>query len=443
MPEPQPTNRAIAAQLRSVQRDLRRRRRVRLAVRAVWLALLVWCLGLGLLLTGVDLPLPLLVGASVVVLCGGMMYAWFSQPSLHQLTHGLDRFYHLSEQTSTALEIARRGPANEIEQRLLNEAAAWLAGLCRYIGRIPLMPWREAETLLAVALAALGLTVALGPTLPAPPEVGALPDLPPPAVPTATPAPEPEDVPASDQSGTQLDPRAQAAADALADALDDNGATRSAADALRRGDLPGAARELRELADAAEQLSEQARREIAQGLREAADALRADQPGLADRLEQLADALEEGGQQAEAALEELARAAEQLGQSQEHAAQVPSEGEQASSTDSAQAEGGQPGAGAGEGTLPGSETRSTSPDTAQAQGEDLPLPESEWQNGPTTKASGPHGPSIDIDVGGTGTRSGSSTGGGRPNTPIEAAPDPLTIPLEYRDVVENYFTPAR
>jgi len=438
----------IGAQLRDVQRALRWRRRVRLVVRAVWVALLVWCVGLGALWLQIALPLPALAAAALVTLLGGIVYAWWSQPSLAQLTHGLDRFYNLQAQTVTALEVAQRGPTNEIEERVVAEAAMWLGELRRYVARLPLVPWREAETLLAIALVALGLTVALGPSAPLPAQLTALPDLPPPAVPTATTAPEASDLPVA-QAQPQLDPQAQATADALADGLSDNGATRPAADALRRGDLEGAASELRELADGADQLSEEARRDIAQGLGEAADQLRTDHPELAERLDQQANGLEQGGQAAEQALEDLARTVEELAGEQAQAAQGPDgqprdaegDGVQGAPSSEAEAQGDGQGIGRGAGSLLGGETRSMPGDTAEAEGATVPLPSSAARGGATTNATGPEGPAIEIEAGGTGS-SGSGAGNGGSGA-IQSAPDPLTIPPEYRDVVENYFTPAR
>ncbi len=439
----------IGAQLRAVQHALRWRRRVRLVVRAVWLALLVWCAGLAMLWLGIALPLPVLAAAAVATLLGGIGYAWWSQPSLTQLTHGLDRFYNLQAQTVTALEVAQRGPGNEIEERVVTEAAMWLGELRRYVARLPLVPWREAETLLAVALVALGLTVALGPPAPSLAQLVALPDLPPPAAPTATTPPEASDLPVSEEN-PPLAPQAQAAADALADGLSDNGATRPAADALRRGDLQDAASELRELADGADQLGAQARRDIAEGLREAADQLRADQPALAERLEQQADGLQQGGQAAEQALEDLARTVEELAEEQDQVAQGPdgqpddnqgpNDGAQGDQPSAQEAQGDGQGVGPGAGSLPGGETRSTPGDAATPEGETVPLPSSAAQSGATTNANGPAGPSIEIQAGGTGSSSSSAGNGG--SGVIQSAPDPLTIPPEYRDVVENYFTPA-
>lgn len=435
----------LGAHLRGVQHALRWRRRVRLTVRAVWLALLVWCVGLAALWFHLALPLGALVAAALATLLGGVAYAWWSQPSLVQLTHSLDRFYNLQAQTVTALEIAPRGAANEIEGRVVAEASVWLADLRRYVGRLPVVPWREAETLLALALVALGLTVALGPSAPTPAQLAALPDLPPPAVPTAPAAP------ASDQPLAQaqppLDPQGQAAADALADGLSANGATRPAADALRRGDLGGAASDLRNLADGASQLSNEARRDIAKGLRDAAERVRANQPDLAQRLEAQANGLEQGGQAAEQALEDLARTVEGLQKGEDRTAQgannqsgQAAQKENGGTTNEQRGTQGEQG-GSGAGDVPGSESRSTPSGAAQAEGSTLPLPSASAQGGATTRAQGPQGPSIEINAGGTG--SGGALAENGSSIPIQSQADPLTIPPEYRDVVENYFTPAR
>jgi hypothetical protein len=437
----------LGTQLRSVQRALRWRRRVRLTVRAVWLALAAWCVGLGAIVAGVPVPLPVPVAVAVLTFACGVAYAWWSQPSLAQLTHGLDRFFDQHDQTVTALEIARRGPANAIEARVIHDATNWLAELRRYVAGLPLVPWREAETLLAVALVSLALTVAIGPRTPTAQSPLGLPALPPPAAPTAVAAPQASDLPVNGQSGTMGDPAAQAVVDALGDVLAPNGATRPAADALRRGDLEAAASELRELADGADQLGDEARNEVADQLRKAADQLRAAQPELADRLEQQASGLAQGGQAAAQALEDLARTVEGLGQAQvaqaSPGAQPGDAQDGAGGGDAQQSDGGsqaQEGSGGGAGSVPGSETRSTPPSAAQAQGSDLPLPSSATSGGATTDARGSKGPSIEIEAGGTGGTD--SAGGNTSGEAIQSEADPLAIPPEYRDVVENYFTPA-
>jgi hypothetical protein len=426
----------IATRLQSVARSLRQRRRLRLSVRAVWLTLIVWSFGLFARLLGVELSLTLVLGLTLLTLLSGLLYAWLSHPSLEQLAHGLDDHYNLAQQLGTALEVGQRDVTQPLEQRLLDETEDLLGRMRRYFATQPLIPWREVETCLAVMLLTLGLTVAL-------------PNLPPPIVPTEAAQLQPTEQPV-DQEQPPLSPEAQEAADAIADALRDNGATRSAADALDQGDTSEAASELRELADQADQLGRQAREDIAQGLRDAAEQLSGSQPELAQELEQQADALERGGAETAEALEDLARTVEQLDENGEQAAESEQQGGEEGQQEQGQqggqqggeqaggeqAGGQQGGAGAGDGL--GGEERGAQDDAAQAQGDTLPLPQSENTDGPTTPATGPRGPTIQLDAGGTGETASS---GSNSSERLQGEADPLTIPSEYRDVVEDYFSP--
>jgi hypothetical protein len=439
--------------LQAIARALRSRRRLRLSIRALWTACMVWSVGLIVDLLGLALPLTVTLGAAALTLCIGFVYAYISHPSLRQLAHGLDSFYQLNEQLGTTLEVTRRAPSNELEQRLIQGSNGLLLDLRRYLAKQPLLPWREVETLIAVGFLTLSLTIASRAFLPAADATVALRTLPPPLMPTATPqaAPTEQAVAAPDQGWPG--PGAREAASAIADGLRDSGATRSAADALDRADADNAADALRELADQSDQLSDGARRDIASGLREAADRLRDQQPDLADRLEQQADALEQGGQAAEQALEDLAGLIEQLA-GNERAAQSgdrPAEeaGAQAGSGQTSEQDGQTPGeaaqgnssGGPGAGNQIGGESRTTQTGSTKAQGEALPLPQSEQQNGSTTSATGPQGPTLRIEAGGTGTTPSSTSNGG--TQPLPGQADPLSIPPEYRDVVEEYFTPAQ
>lgn len=438
----------IGSELRGIARTLRQRRRLRLMLRAVWLALAVWSAGLLLILLGFFVQPTLLLGASLLTFAIAAAYAWLSHPSLARLATGLDAHYDLAEQLTTAYEVAQHGAATPVEDRLLHETNSLLDRMRRYFDHQPLVPWREVETFVAVGLLAAGLTIASGPLLPDAESPIALPALPPPVAPTETAQNQPTEQPVAEQEQPELSPEDQQAADAIADALRDNGATRSAADALDQGNTEGAAQELRELADQADQLSDEARSDIAEGLRDAAEQLRGDQPDLANELEQQADALEQGGAEAADALEDLARTVEQLGQEGQQAAEQPGENGQPGDQ---QAQGEQPGEGQqgqeGAGNQPGSgagnqlggEQRGAQGEGAQAEGEALPLPQASNAGGPTTEATGPKGPSVELEAGGTGeTRGGGGNNGGGA---IEAAPDPNAIPSEYRDVVEDYFTP--
>jgi len=433
--------------LRNVARALRRRRRFRLALRAVWLALAVWSVGLLAGLFSLQVPPLVLLGVVVATLLLGLGYAVLSNPSLGTLARGLDFHYDLAEQLATADEVARRGTRTAVEGRLLEDSDDLLQQMQRYFRAQPLVPWREIETAVAVLLLAAGLTLATRPLLPAAQSPVALPELPVPAAPTETAREQPTEQPVEQQQ-PELSPQAQQAAEAIADALRDNGATRPAADALDNSDVGGAARELRELADQADQLSQDARSDLAESLRGAAEQLAGEQPELAEQLRRQADGIEQGGQEAAEALDDLARTVEELGQAPGQAAEAapsggqpgeqPGQGEgQAQQGQQGGQQAGQPGQGAG--NQLGGEERGAQGDGAQAQGDTLPLPQASDAGGPTTEATGPKGPAIQLEAGGTGDGSNNSTNSG--DSPLEGEADPNAIPAEYRDVVEEYFTP--
>lgn len=421
---------------------------MRLGVRALWLALAVWCLGIMARLVGLSIAPNVLLGATGLTLLIGVAYAWFSQPSIAQLANGLDDRYQLGQQLGTALEVTGRTVENPLEDRLLQETDTLLVRIRRYFDSQPLVPWREIETFAALGLLAVGLWFATGPQLPDSLSPLALPTLPTPIVPTEiAQQTQPTEQPVSEEPPPpELSPEAQAAADAIADALRDNGATRSAADELDQGDTSGAARELRELADQAEQLSDQARQDLAESLRDAAEQLGDSQPGLSNELEQQAEALERGGAETADALEDLARTVEQLAQDGQQAAEG-QDGQSGEQDQQGQGEGDQPGdqpgqsggGAAGAGNQLGGEQRGAQTGTTEAQGENLPLPESEDPSGPTTGATGPKGPSVQLEAGGTGSTQ--SNGGNSADQPLSGEADPLAIPSEYRDVVEDYFSP--
>jgi hypothetical protein len=440
----------ITARLHGVAHSLRQRRRVRLSIRAFWLTLIIWSVGLFAELIGVALSPVLTWSVTAITLLSGLAYAWLSHPSLEQLARGLDVHYNLAQQLATALEIAQRPTVQPLEHRLLEETESLLARMRRYFATQPLVPWREVETCAAVVLLTLGLIMATRPLLPEAISPVALPNLPPPAAPTETAQLQPTEQPVNEEQ-QPLSPEAQQAAEAIADALRDNGATRAAADALDQGNPSDAASELRELADQADQLGRQAREDIAQGLREAAEQLSDSQPGLSEQLEQQAEAMERGGKETAEALEDLARTVEQLDQAGEQAAEQeqPAGGEQSQEQDQSgqgqqqdqQGGEGQPGSapGSGAGDQLGGEERGAQDDTAEAQGDNVPLPPSDNTNGPTTSATGPKGPTVQLGAGGTGETH--TTGSSPGDEPLQGEADPLAIPSEYRDVVEDYFSP--
>lgn len=116
------------------------------------------------------------------------------------------------------------------------------------------------------------------------------------------------------QRAEALNRQRQAMAD-LADALSDSSASSDAADSIRRGDYEKAASQLSELGKQSAQLSQRARRDLAQRLAEAAMRVQANNPDLANRMARAAQQMASGDQAgAEQALNELGEGVKQSGE---------------------------------------------------------------------------------------------------------------------------------
>ncbi|HEU5104102.1 MAG TPA: hypothetical protein VFU22_34030, partial [Roseiflexaceae bacterium] len=278
------------------------------------------------------------------------------------------------------------------------------------------------------------------------------------------PAPGEAGQPGQGQTGGETQPGAAGdpgSLQALADALRDQGATRPAAEALDRGDLAGAAQSLRELADQAGQLSQAARDQLAEALESAADQIAGNNPQLADQLDRSADGLREGGQPAAEALDDLARAIEQLRtappeQSGQNGQPTPGEqagqeGQPGQSGDGsqggdqgqgqgqsdAQGEGQGQGQGSGAGSGSGGEQRQAEPsDRLGVEGQPVPL-ESAGEGEVPAQASEER-PSGPARPGGNG---GFTQGGASSGERVQVGADPLRVPIDERDVVQDYFQP--
>lgn len=427
-----------------------------MTVRGIWLGLLVVVGGLGLRLAGLALAWPYFVFPAAFVAVVFLIYAWSSRPALSELVRGYDKHFNLNEVLSTGLEVARQAeqtqqPYGRIIQGLIDQTVQATGALRRRVATRPILPWSDLQMTLALALLVLGLLI--------PGRWSRLPDaapialraIPTPAALDESKPPQPTDVAVAataPPAGEELSPDDAAAAAAIADALRDGGATRSAADALDRGDPAGAASELRELADEVDQLSPEARSELADGLRDAARDLRPTQPQRADRLEQEANQLEGTPADAAEGLDDLAGMLDELGSEGNDVAQgegapgnatggTPGENPEGGSEGGA----GQSGGGAGQGL--GGERRGDATHPPPPGGDVAPLPPAATNDGPTTSATGPQGPNVELGAGGRGATNSGSTGSGGADTPLVSEPDPLRIPPEYRDVVENYFSPPQ
>src|SRR6266498_5761817 len=256
------------------------RRGVRMLLRAAWLSVCIWCIALGgHMLWGWQLRANV-VGATALALIGGAVVLLL-RPRLapRAAADRLDRRFHLDEQLATAVEVAATNPPPaSVAARLIADSSHTAELLRRRIARRQRPPWHDLLTLAMLGLVALGLSIIAGigapnistSALPIPPLAGA-PD-PNQQVPREPQAPpngangEPATTNAANQPTSIGDPQI---IQALADALRDQGITRPAAAALDRGDLAGAARELRALADQASQLPQDTLSDLADRLRDA------------------------------------------------------------------------------------------------------------------------------------------------------------------------------
>lgn len=430
---------SLQIQLDRLASDRWARRGVRVLLRASTLALSLVCLALGIhILTGLPLRWSWVGAAALFCIAGGALLVLRPRMSALEAARRLDRRFRLGEQLSTALEIGPR--AEGVGAYLHEQARRTIAQVRRQVIARQRFPWAELALVLALALLLAGLVVLSGirPRLP-----DALAE---PLPPLAT-APDPNErfpeEPFQPPAGNQQIPGEAAfpgpgdvaAAAALADALRDQSVTRPAAEALDRGDVAGAASSLRELADQADQLSRDAREDLAEALREAAEQIEQTNPGLADQVRQSADGLEQGPQEAAQALENLAGVVEQLGQGQQGQAQGQDQGQgQGEGQQQSQAQS-QGGGGAGQGTLPGEQRERQGADRLGVEGVPLEL-ESEGE-GDTPTEGDPDGPA---SAGGT-SGSGDFSPGSQSGDPVEIGDDPLRIPADLRDVVQDYFTP--
>jgi hypothetical protein len=475
---------SLASQLERLATDRWAWRSLRRVLRACWLGICLACIWLGgSLVWGWSVQLEWL--AVLALACVGVALLSLLQPRMRprEAARRLDRRFGLHEELATAVEVAASNPApGTVAAQLVHQATRTSRGLRQRIRRNQRMPWVELLTLLAMLLVAIGLLVLSGIGVPGfGGQAAPLPPLPRAADPAdlfSEPPPPPgegqqgtggemmpgagdEMIPGPGnqtgtgqqngepgqqgaQSGTESgeqtgggDPRTM---QALADALRDQGATRPAADALDRGDAAGAAQELRELADQADQLSSASRSDLADNLREAARNIDRTDPQMAEQMRQSADDIEGNGGEAARGLEQLAAELDQMASGQggnpgEQSGSQQGQGQQPGPGDG-QGQG-QPGQGEGEGQGSGAgnnsvgQQRPVQPERLGVDGRPVEL-EAE---GGGQQAAEPNRPGTTVPGAGGGTA------GGDPRNMGAAGPDPLRIPLDERDVVQEYFNP--
>jgi hypothetical protein len=420
------------------------RRGLRTLLRSAWVGLAVLCIGLGLnLLLGWDLAIEILLSLALACVGIGALLLLRRRMAAHDVARRLDRRFGLNEEITTALEVSNSGQAEGVAQHLVERAYATTGKVQQYVARTRRQPWADMLTLAALALLCLGMFVLLG-LVPLGPQTAAepLPELVPPDEIAQQEEPEqqpeqqqPEQQPGLGEGGAQNNVSEsgsssaidQQAASALADALRDQSATRPAADALDEGDLEGAAQSLRELADQGDQLSPETRRNLADELRAAAAQMEENNPGLAEQVRDSAYGLRQSEERSGDAIENLADAVDQLDDGGQPAAQAP----QNTNTEQGQQSGGNQPSG---GPSPPVEQRERSHERLGIDGVPLEL---ESQSGGDVPTEG------DPETRGSGG-GGSFQTGEQPVSDelVQVDEDPLRIPADLRDVVQEYFSPA-
>lgn len=447
---------------------------LRRLLRSFWLGASVCCVWLGGSLVW-DWPVRLEWLGAAMLACVGAALLTMLRPPMRpaEAARRLDQRFGLNEQLATAVEIAATNPPQgTVGAHLLQHATRTSRGLRQQIRTRQRLPWTDVLTLVAIVLALIGLLLISGVGAPL---LAGLPSPLPPLPRSADPAdlfPEPPADPTEAQpgmgEGDQMAPGegqqsmpgegeqagpgeqgadqsgagSQQAAGAdprtmqeLADALRDQGATRPAAEALDRGDAAGAAQELRELADQAGQLSDEARGDLADNLREAARDIERTDREMAEQLRDSARDLEGSGSQPSQALDDLADALDRSASGQgdplgpqQAGGEQPGEGPGASGEGSA----GQDGQGQGQGGAGNASAGQQRPVQPERLGVDGRPVELETEGG--GQQGGDQARPNTTTPGGTG-----GTAGGDPQDMGASGPDPLRIPLDERDVVQEYF----
>lgn len=445
------------ALLRSLDRlrdTLWRRRLLYWTIRAMWLALLVPTVVMaGYLWLGWHVPWQLWV--TIMLLVAFVSAVWSIRPiNLSKMTRRLDRVAGLQTQLVTALEVsyAADAPAyaeNPVADQLVYDAVDASVDLRRQIKLLGRSFWLEMNMLIGIAalLGALLLLDAFGPNLPSAAPV----DLPPPAEePKAEEIITPDPVlmpPPQEMLQSMSQEQIQEALQELADALRDQGASRAVAEGIDRGDVEGAAEEMRRLADRLGELSEEARGGLGESLQEAADNIGGEAPPFTEPLQRGNSSLQNGDIPGAAqSLEDLAEVLDEIAESQTEPPPSEAEGEAENDSESDSGEsqndeqgGEQSGGGDGEGNEgnEGDQPLGEEEERLPIDGDPLEL-ESEFDLEDRVLQPSELDAQTDGDE-----RTSDSPFARQPLNASgdELGPDPLSYPWDKRDIIRQYFTP--
>src|SRR5262245_5309963 len=140
------------------------RQGVRTLLRAAWMGVCVWCMGLGgHLLWGWSLRFDRLGALALGAIGVGVLLLLRPRMSARVAARRLDRRFHLDEQLATAVEVAAANPPpGSIAARLVAQSERTTAQLHRQIARRQRPPWHDLLTLAALGAVAIGLFALVG-----------------------------------------------------------------------------------------------------------------------------------------------------------------------------------------------------------------------------------------------------------------------------------------
>lgn len=264
-----------------IQDRIWRQRLWLIALRAVWLICLVGVATCARsIMVGAIPALPWLIVPAVVIVVMAFVYAWLQRPTRMGLARFLDQGYELDASLATSLELATGDLDSRLAPVILNQAAR----TAYRIGRTNRLRVHRLDRELVLAL---GLAIILAGTAlllfiaPISNRHGFIPVPKPPDAKTTTQQTSADSTAQASLVDQQLTPEqlqqlavqsAQAQEDLrqLANALNDNSATKQAAQDLNSGDFNQAAQDLQQVASNVNQLSPQAKQDLADSLQKAA-----------------------------------------------------------------------------------------------------------------------------------------------------------------------------
>lgn len=449
-----------------IQDRIWRQRLLLIALRAFWLTALVT---IAVCIRGIlseRQPAAAWVAVPAAIICAmAIVYAWLQRPTRMGLARFLDQGYSLDATLATSLELAQGQMDSLLAPHLLNQAArtAYRIGRTRHL-RLHRMAQEQVMALgLAIVTLGIVLLLFLSNTLDRR---------------TFAPVPKLPDVKQAQQNGAdpngapsslvdqQLTPEqlqqlavqsAQAQQDLqrLADALNDDSATKQAAQDIQNGNYSAAAQDLQQVASNLDQVSPDARQNIANDLQQAANQNTPGNQNLTDAEKNAAAALKQGsGNDAAQAVRNLANQVQQTG------GQVRSQQDLANAIQDAQqrASGGQQGQQDGSGKPQNASGQNSSDQNGPGAGLGQPVQyqpgdPSQVQNlgtagNPLPLTGQPTGQSQPLP-GGAGNpqnlNNSAGSGGSAPQSGAQgnvdqSSPDANRVPRDRRDVVQGYFT---